>query len=250
MPEFLREERSRGVVTFTLDRPQRRNALGEATVASLRERLHHLDNDAEVGAIIITGSPPGFCAGSDLKELGQLTLDKMGAHEARTAQLARELSAMRKPVLAAVEGFALGGGFIFAASCDIVVTGRSARWHLPEVGIGWLPPWGLESVVDRVGVNTARRIIWGDLPLDGVEAHRLGVADQLADDGQALAVAQATAGRLATLPAEAVAAAKLYFAAKSARDGEAGDQLASRLFMDNCRFPTAQATLRKFGVRV
>ncbi len=249
MTEFLREDQVGAVVVFTFDRPQRRNALGEATVTALRDRLRQLDADVSVGAIILTGSPPGFCAGSDLKELGQLSLEAMGVHEAQTAALARELSVLRKPVLAAVEGFALGGGFIFALACDVVVTGRSVRWHLPEVTIGWLPPWGLEALVDRVGVATARRVVWGDLAMDGVEAHRLGVADVLAEDGQALAAARVLAERLAALPAEAVAATKLYFATMSARDGETADRLASRLFLDNCHSAAALATLRKFGAR-
>ena len=235
---------------LTIERVARRNALGDALVSALAGTLAAHDADDSVAATVIAGAAPGFCAGSDLKELGTMTLDEMCAHEARTATFCRGIAALRKPVLAAVEGFALGGGFVFAISCDVVVTGRSARWNLPEVEIGWIPPWGLETLLARVGLARARQLVWGGRPFDGTEAERLGVADQAVDDGTAVEQAIARASSLARLPREAVASTKLYFATQAARDGEGGDLLASRLFRDDCRHPAAQATLKKFGVRI
>ncbi|MCO5099890.1 MAG: enoyl-CoA hydratase/isomerase family protein [Burkholderiaceae bacterium] len=243
-------ERSEGVSILRIERAARRNALGDALVSQLRRALQDNDADADVGATVISAQAPGFCAGSDLKELGAMSLDEMIEHEARTAQFCREIAQLRKPVVAAVEGFALGGGFIFAASCDAVVTARSTRWNLPEVRIGWIPPWGIETLVNRVGLACARQLVWGARNLSGDDAVRLGVADHLADDGHALARATELAKELAQLPREAVASTKLYFATKAARDGEGGDRLASHLFRDDCRNPVAQATLKKFGVRV
>lgn len=243
-------ERSEDISILRIERAARRNALGDALVAELRRALQADDADASVGAIVLTAEAPGFCAGSDLKELGSMSLDEMIEHEARTARFCREIAQLRKPVVAAVEGFALGGGFVFAASCDVVVTARSTRWNLPEVRIGWIPPWGIETLVNRVGLARARQLVWGAQTLLGEEAVRLGVADHLADDGQAAARAIELAKELARLPREAVASTKLYFATKAARDGEGGDRLASHLFRDDCRNPVAQATLKKFGVRV
>lgn len=238
------------VAILRLERPARRNALSDALVARMREVLARLDADTAIGAIVLTGSAPGFCAGSDLKELGTMSLDEMCAHEARTATFCREIGMLHKPVVAAVEGFALGGGFVLAASCDVVVTARSTRWNLPEVEIGWIPPWGIEALVNRLGTSRARQLVWGGTPFMGEEALRLGLADHLADDGSALARAKEIAGVYARLPGEAVAATKLYFATHGARNGESGDALASQLFKDNCRHATAQATLKKFGVKV
>ena len=238
------------VAVLTITRPARRNALGDALVARLRESMTQLDGREDVGAIVLTGGAPGFCAGSDLKELGAMSLDDMCAHEARTALFCREIAMLRKPVVAAVEGFALGGGFVLAASCDVVVTARSTRWNLPEVEIGWIPPWGLESVISRVGRTRARQLVWGGTPFHGDEAMRLGLADHLAEDGAALDRAIEVAASYARLPLEAIAATKLYFASHGAPDGEGGDLLASHFFKDNCRHATAQATLRKFGVKV
>lgn len=249
MPDYAVEMQG-AVALVRIARPARRNALGDALVADLAGLFARHDADEAVGATVLAGAPPGFCAGSDLKELGTMSLDAMCAHEARTAAFCRGLAALAKPVVAAVEGFALGGGFVLAASCDVVVTGRTARWNLPEVEIGWIPPWGLESLVNRVGLARARQLVWGGRPFDGAEAVRLGVADHVADDGGAEALAVALAAGLARLPRPAVASTKLYFATQAARDGEGGDLLASRLFRDDCRHPVAQATLRKFGVKV
>lgn len=249
MSSQFTERRDGPVAVLTISRPERRNALGDALVAELKARFHALDADSGVGVLVLTGVAPGFCAGSDLKELGTMDLQGMCEHEARTAVFCRGLAQLSKPVVAAVEGFALGGGFVLAASCDVVVSSRSARWSLPEVEIGWIPPWGLETLANRVGVSRARLLTWGGRVLDGAEAHRLGVADYLAEDGKALDFAVDVARSLAKLPREAVASTKLYFATKCGRDGEGGDLLASQLFRENCRFPVAQATLKKFGVR-
>lgn len=245
------DSRLEGAVSvLTINRPQRRNALSEEVVRTLRSHLRENEANPAVRVTVITGCEPGFCAGSDLKELATMDLLGMCEHEAETGQFCRSISQLRKPVIAAVEGFALGGGFVFAASCDVVVTGASCRWHLPEVKIGWIPPWGLEALVARLGPVAARRFAWGSEECRGAEAHRAGLADYLAEDGQALKTALEIANRLATLPDVAVAATKAYFAPHAGRHGETGDVIANRMFEENCKHPVAQATLKKFGVRV
>ncbi len=244
------DTRSEGqVAILTINRPQRRNALSEELVGELKRCLHEIEANPELRATVITGCAPGFCAGSDLKELATMNLRGMCDHEADTARFCRSISQMRKPVIAAVEGFALGGGFVFAATCDIVVTGVSCRWHLPEVKIGWIPPWGLEALVARLGPVAARRFVWGGEEVSGTEAYRVGLADYLADDGKALDMSITVAQRLATLPDVAVASTKAYFALHTGRDGETGDMSANRMFEENCKHPVAKATLTKFGVR-
>ena len=249
-PEELKLDKLGRVAVLSINRPARRNALSDDLVARMRQIFHRLDADDNVGALVLSGQAPGFCAGSDLKELGAMSLDEMCAHESRTAAFCRELGMLRKPVIAAVEGFALGGGFVLAASCDVVVSARSTRWNLPEVEIGWIPPWGIEALINRVGRTQARQLVWGGTPFQGEEALRLGLADHLAEDGAAMERAVEVAASFARLPQEAVAATKLYFATQGAANGESGYLLASHFFKDNCRYATAQATLRKFGVKV
>lgn len=231
-----------------IDRPERRNAIGAELVKSLHGALAAFDRDPAIRAILVEASPPGFCAGSDLKELARLDLEGICRHEAETATMARSIGFLDKPVVVAVEGFALGGGFILAVACDVVVTAPNTRWHLPEVSLGWIPPWGLRALAARVGPAVARRLAWGGEPIDGVEAQRLGIADHLTDrDGTTNDVAGAHARRLAALPAPAVAAAKRFFAPLVSRDGEPLDALASRLFEENCRSPAAVATFQSFA---
>jgi enoyl-CoA hydratase/carnithine racemase len=247
----LRIEQAGDIAILSIDRPARRNALGQQLIAELRAELDRADRDPATRVIVLTGSAPGFCAGSDLKELAGMDLAGMGAHEAHTGTLARSITLMNKPVVAGVEGFALGGGFVLAVSCDIVVSDSSARWHLPEVSIGWIPPWGIQPIVARVGPVTARRLVWGADPFDGREAHRLGVADYLAEPGEsARDAALRVATRLAALPAQAVASTKQFFAPLASGQGESLDAWANRLFLTDCGHSAAKATLNRFGVRV
>lgn len=237
------------VSVLTLNRPERRNALATRSMEALSSALTSADRNEAVGAIVLTGAPPAFCAGSDLKELGGLTVPAMCDHEAETAAVARTIASLSKPVVAAVEGYALGGGFILAASCDVVVTASNARWQLPEVTNGWIPPWGLQALMARVGPVKARLLTWGAEPIDGAEAQRLGVADEVAEPGSALSRAVALAGKLAALPAEAVASAKRFYEPFVAHDAERLDRVSSRLFAADCGAPAARTTLERFTVR-
>jgi enoyl-CoA hydratase/carnithine racemase len=243
---MLTVERDGAVAVLILDRPERRNALGTASMRALDVALATADADPATGAVVLTGRAPAFCAGSDLKELGLLDVAGMCAHEAETAAVARRIARLDVPVIAAVEGYALGGGFILAVSCDVVVGASDARWHLPEVTNGWLPPWGLGALLARTGPVAARRLVWGAEPIDGREAHRIGVVDHLAEPGQALATALATAARLAALPREAVRSAKRFFEPQAAADGERLDAAAARAFAADCAAPAAAATLARF----
>jgi enoyl-CoA hydratase/carnithine racemase len=111
-PAQLRTERVGEIAVLTIDRPARRNALGQQLIEELISELDRADRDPATRVIVLTGSAPGFCAGSDLKELAGMDLASMGAHEAHTATLARSIAFMNKPVVAGIEGFALGGGFV------------------------------------------------------------------------------------------------------------------------------------------
>lgn len=236
-----------GVVS--LNRPERRNAMDRELVTALVGAVRRLDADPLIAAIVLRGEPPGFCAGSDLKFIGRLSLEDVCRFEAETGDMARLLGCLRKPVIASVEGFALGGGFILAASCDLVVSAGTARWHLPEVPIGWLTPWGLGALISRVGAVSARKLCFASEQFDGHEAKRLGLVDHLAEPGDADEIAMALADRLAALPAAAVVATKRFFAPEIIGGAEALDFKANEAFADNCRHPVARATLERFGSR-
>jgi enoyl-CoA hydratase/carnithine racemase len=236
-----------GVVT--LNRPARRNAMDRDLVDALGQALRRIDADPDVAAIVLRGEPPGFCAGSDLKFIGRLSLEAICQFEAETGEMARLIGFLNKPVIAAVEGFALGGGFILAISCDLAVSADAARWHLPEVPIGWLTPWGLKALVARVGAVAARKLCYATEAFDGREAKRLGLVDHLADPGHATEVAMALAQRLAALPAAAMASTKRFFMPDILDMSEVLDVQANEAFAGNCRHPAARATLERFGSR-
>lgn len=239
-------ERDGGVAILTIQRPERRNALASDIVARLDSALGELSADESVGAVVLTGAPPSFCAGSDLKELGSMDIAGMVSHELETARIARRIGMVDVPVIAAVEGHALGGGFILAMSCDLVVSAKDAKWGLPEVPNGWLPPWGLKALAARVGDTTARRLVWGFEVLDGPTAERLGVADYCVDSGSARAEAVAIAHKIAALPRNATKSTKLYFQSEVLRDAELWDERAARVFALDCTYPAASATLSRF----
>ena len=234
---------------LSISRPQRRNAMDRDLVAALVRALRTFDANPTVAAIVLTGEAPGFCAGSDLKFISRLSLEEMCRFEAETGDMARLIGFVRKPVIAAVEGFALGGGFILAASCDLVVSSDAARWHLPEVPIGWLTPWGLGALVSRVGAVTARKLCFASEAFDGREARRLGLVDHLAETGHARETALALAERLAGLPTVAVSATKRFFAPGISGLSEILDVEANEVFAGTCRHPIARETLERFGNR-
>lgn len=246
---MLTTETCGAIRRLTLNRPERRNALGAETMQMLAVALDEAEHDPAIRAIVLTAAPPAFCAGSDLKELGGLTIAEMCRHEAETAAVARRFAGLSKPIVAAVEGYALGGGFILAASCDVVVSAGNARWHLPEVVNGWLPPWGLRALISRVGPHRARWLTWGLEPIDGNQAAQIGLVDRVSAAGQTDAQAMELAGAFAKLPAQAVSSCKRFFDPLLANDAEYLDRLASRQFAEDCQDETAQATLAKFGAK-
>lgn len=246
---MVRSEMAGAVAIVTLDRATRRNALGTESMRALSAALRAADTNEAVRAIVLAGAAPAFCAGSDLKELGGLSIPQMCDHEAETAAVARSIGFLSKPVVAAVEGYALGGGFILAVSCDVVVSAENARWHLAEVTNGWLPVWGLQALIARVGPVRARLLTWGAEPIDGREALRLGVADAVAPAGDALVRATALAEGLAKLPPEAVASAKRFFEPFVMADAERLDAVSSRMFARDCESSAAKATLSRFTVQ-
>jgi enoyl-CoA hydratase/carnithine racemase len=247
---MLKRQQQGQVAILTIDRSNRRNALGAELMQAFGDAFAELDHDDSVAAIVVSATAPGFCAGSDLKELATMNIAQMCHHEAETARIVRAIGFMEKPVVAAVSGFALGGGVGLAVGCDLVVTHPECRWHMPEVPNGWLPPWALASLSARVGPVTARRLVWASEPVTGAEAYDLKLADYLVPQPDVEREAIALAERLAALPRVAVSSTKRFFAPLINGNTEASDMLANRIFAENCNDEASKATLRKFGMKV
>lgn len=244
----LREDGpTEGTVLLRLNRPAVRNALDSALVHRLSALLAELEQDPAVRAVVLTGAPPGFCAGSDLTELAALPVAERVQHEAAAGALARELQRLSLPVVAAVEGFALGGGFLLATSCDVVVSAAQARWQLPEVGLGWVPPWGLPGLLSRAGPAATRRLAWGAGPLSGLQLHRLGVVDEVSEAGRAEHRAAVLAGSLAALAPHAVASTKRAIAEAGADQASSLDARTAQLFGLDCESDVARRSFARFA---
>lgn len=232
------------IAELTLNRPQRRNAMSPTLVEQLLAALDVLEFSPDILAILLKGEGDGFCAGSDLSCLAQMTRQERARFETASRAVARRIGQMAKPVVAAVTGFAIGGGLTLAAACDIVITDPASRWSLPEVPIGLFPAWGLSAVAMRIGVPAARRLCWGIDTLNGEQAEAIGLADNLAQDpvGEAMALCQ----RLVALPPKQAQTVKHFFASHAA--DEASDLAANRLFMEATGSVVARASFKRYGV--
>ena len=241
--EIGEDEDDPRVRLLALSRPASRNAMSQRLVDECLDYLDAAAGHSGIGAIVMHGVGRGYCAGSDLAGLAAMDDRGRSAFEADSGRLARMILSHPKPILAAVHGFAVGGGLTLAAACDVIVTAPDARWSLPEVPIGLFPAWGLEAMTLRMGLAAARRLSWGIDTLDGTSAVRAGLADMVADDplGETLAIAR----RLAALPGPQASSVKRYFAREQV--AAAADAEANRLFMAACATPEAAASFARFG---
>jgi len=233
------------IATLSINRLARRNSMDRALVEALKAALLRFDQAPQVKAIVLRGKAAGFSAGSDLKFIAALDVADMARFEQECGDLGRLIGLISKPVIAAVEGFAIGGGFTLAACCDLVVAGSKSKWSMPEVPLGWITPWGLKPLAERVGNVRARQLCYCLEILDGDAAARIGLVDYAVPDGAVQQVAADIARKLAALPQPAVAAVKRFFSTPILRDAEVYDVEANRLFVENCREEVATQTLAK-----
>lgn len=207
MSVVLLERPGPGVALLRLNRPERLNALNMAVRESLAEHFTELAADDGIKCVVITGDEKAFAAGADVAELAERTPTDAAFGKSRVAWAAMER--YRRPIIAAVNGFALGGGCELAMHCDVIIAGEGAKLGQPEVKLGIMPgAGGTQRLVRAVGKFAAMRwLLTGDL-LSAAEAHRLGVVSELVADDRVLPYALEIAARIAALPPLAVAAIK------------------------------------------
>jgi enoyl-CoA hydratase len=174
-------EIDRGIATLTMNRPDKLNALNRALIAELDETLRRLAADESVRGLILTGAgEKAFVAGADIAELSQMgSLD--GIEVSRQGQRAfRFLERMPKPSIAAINGFALGGGLELALACHLRTAASTARLGLPEVKLGIIPGYGGTVRLPRlVGRGRALELIFTGDMIDATEAHRIGLVNRV-----------------------------------------------------------------------
>lgn len=203
-----------GVRTITLNRPDKLNALNFALTEGLVAALKAADADEQVRAVIVTGAGRGFCAGADTSEFKILTPDNQALVERRaalTTELQGLVKRMSKPVIAAVNGYAMGGGSGLAISCDLVLISDQARFGYPEVKHGIVAAIVMAGLVEHVGRKAAFDLVATGRTVMADEAVQLGLANRIVPGEQLLEQANQLAGTLAAHPQSAMQATKKIF---------------------------------------
>lgn len=203
---ILTEARGR-VGLVTLNRPQAMNALNNQLVTELMDALEAFDRDASIGAMVVAGSEKAFAAGADIKEMADRSADQMRASDS-VAVFAR-IRAVRKPVIAAVSGWALGGGCELAMSCDMIVASETARFGQPEITIGVIPgAGGTQRLTHAVGKAVAMEMVLNNRALSAQEALGYGLVNRVVPPERTLEEALALAASVAAQAPLAVQAGK------------------------------------------
>ncbi len=203
-----RKSEDDGVEILILNHPPV-NALGSRLLADLDRRVAELETDPKVRAVVLTGEGQYFSAGADVKEMA--TIDLASAPEVARRGLAvyARLAALRAPVIAAINGLALGGGLELALACDLRLAGESAKFGAPEVTLGLIPAYGGTQRLPRlVGVAKAKELIFTGAMISAAEALRIGLVNKTVPAGQELRAARDLAHTIAQRAPKAVQAAK------------------------------------------
>ena len=196
---FIRTEREGRVAVVTLDDPQRRNALNLELCGELAATMDQLEGDDGVGAVVITGAAPAFCAGADLTQLGASRRDGLLAIYEGFLRVASS----PLPTIAAVNGPAVGAGMNLALAADVRLAGRSARFDTRFLDLGIHPGGGHTWMLRRiVGPQAAMAMVVFGQRLDGEQAERVGLAWRCVDDDELLAASIEMAARAADGPPE------------------------------------------------
>jgi 2-(1,2-epoxy-1,2-dihydrophenyl)acetyl-CoA isomerase len=205
----LLERPEPGIACLALNRPQRKNALDLEIREILLGHLESVIEDAAVRAIVIYGKGGTFCAGGDITTMRDTDPAAARARMQRGHRFVRRLHACEKPVVAAVEGHAVGAGAGLALLADSIVMGEAATMGFPFFKIGLIPDWGiLHTLPRRVGVGRAKQLLLQARMVKGPEALALGMADQVVPDAGVLDAALAQARVFAAQPAHAFALVK------------------------------------------
>ena len=186
-------ERDAGIVTVTLNRPQAMNALSRELRRALARACRELRDDPQVGVVILTGAGRAFCAGLDLKELGR-GAGPLGAGSGEEPNVLRAIESFAGPIIGAINGVAVTGGFELALACDVLVASREARFADTHARVGILPGWGLSQKLPRwIGIARAKELSLTGNYLSAEQAERWGLVSRVVEPDALLGTCRALA---------------------------------------------------------
>jgi enoyl-CoA hydratase len=195
------------VATVTINRPEKLNALNALAKEELRDCFLSIGRNAEIAAVIITGAgEKSFVAGTDIAELAGLDAASGKRFAERGQELFNLIENLDRPVIAAVNGYALGGGCELALACHLRLASEKARFGQPEVQLGVIPGYGgTQRLARLIGRGRALEMILTGAQLDAEEAYRIGLVNRVVPAGELLARARAMAEQIASMPPRALA---------------------------------------------
>jgi len=206
-PEVTLARHGDGTATIRIDRPEARNALSSPVRKALAAFCREIGEDESIRAVVLTGGPEVFVAGADIRDMAETGAVEMIRR--RTERWWQAVAEVPQPLIAAVNGYALGGGLELAMCCDIIIAGEGAKLGQPEVNVGILPgAGGTQRLTRAVGKYQAMRLILTGEIIAADEALRMGLVSRVVPDGKVYDTALKTAQRIAGLPPLAVQQAK------------------------------------------
>jgi len=243
-------QRDGAIVTLTVNRPDARNALDGPTVDALIAAFEAIDDDASVRCTILTGAGNrAFVAGADIKAMAELDRAGALAFAERGHRMADFMEELRVPIIAAVNGFALGAGLELALACDFIYAASTAKMGMPEVGLGVIPGFGgTQRLALRVGVARAREMIYSGVVIDAGAAREIGLCNAVVEPDALMPRVRELAARIAANAPLAVQAAKQTVTPGMLRGPD--EPLAAALAVERDQFAALFATEdQKEGMR-
>lgn len=219
------------VAILAINRPNAMNALNTELLLELDMALENLNKDSEIFVIILTGEGKAFVAGADISEMKDKTPEAARSFGMLGSKIFRRLELMEKPVIAAVNGYALGGGCELAISCDIIIAGEKAKFGQPEVGLGITPGFaGTQRLPRIIGIKKAKELIFTGGMIGAQEAEKIGLVNKVVPQEELMATAMEMAKTIASKGQIAVRYAKAAINRGIETDMDTGNAIETDLF--------------------
>jgi enoyl-CoA hydratase len=221
------------VARLTLERPAALNALNREMAGGLENALSRLERADHIIVMVVEGRGRAFCAGNDIREMPTLGPEEAAAVSRRWALIVERFGQLPQVTIAAIHGYALGGGLMLAAAQDLRVAESSARLGLPEVTLGFNPSYGIARLLDVVGGGHGRDLLLTGRTIDAAEALRMGLVTRVVEDGTLGEAVTRLAGEVARNPRGGMAASKRVVAdIRAGRAASEADSYAAALGKD------------------
>lgn len=243
MLDFVVKE---GVAWLTWQRPEVLNALNRDMVKMLRLRLEELRERSDVRVVVTRGSGRAYCSGSDLRELAPLSPPEAAAYELEFAETFAKFDQLPQPAIASLHGHVLGGGLGLALYHDLRIASTAASLGMPEVELGWTPPWAIGRLVEIVGFSQARWLLMSGKVLSGTEAAAIGMIDEAVPEDHLQSRVEALALKMSAMPPEGLRRTKAFLNRMSSLRNFEYDRAAAEEFRICFEKPEAQKRVQDF----